>query len=540
MVSFDGTAGLTVRLLLNSSLSAATLLVNNPDGSNLYTGGLAPNGSIVTPSALPTTGTYTILVEAGSGVSGSVGMYVTTTLSNDYAIFQLPSFTRTDIAQPSYNVYVSYGSSFSGTVNLSVTNCPTGATCSFSPGSVTGTSVSTLTVNPGTAAGGTCTLTVQGTSSVNHSTTATLKISPVPSPWTDQDVGSVGIPGLGQYVNPTFTAGGSGGQINGTADGFHFVSQSLNGDGTIVARIATVFNAVKAGVMIRETLTAGASNMFVGLSGASLQFQYRNGTGASTNVTTGAVVGAPYWFELVRSGNNLSAYASGDGNNWVQQGATQTIPMATSVFVGLAVSSENSSQVTTATFDGVSVIQSGTSADFNLTVIPLSITVAPGGSLSYPKVFVNPISTFTGAVSLSATVTPTGPTMSFSPSSITGSGSSTLTLTTAPAVASGNYTITITGTSGTLTHTASLTLTVSATGVSLPAPWANQDVGVGGPADGATYSNGVLTLTGTGCGYGCGLSGSVDSFQFSYQTMTGDGTIIARVLNTLNFSGSAK
>src|SRR5260370_1374741 len=65
---------------------------------------------------------------------------------------------------------------------------------------------------------------------------------PLPSPWVDQDVGAVGVSGSASYVPGTFIENGSGADIWGTADAFHYVYQPLNGDGKIVARIATQQN----------------------------------------------------------------------------------------------------------------------------------------------------------------------------------------------------------------------------------------------------------------------------------------------------------
>ena len=56
-------------------------------------------------------------------------------------------------------------------VTLSVSGVPAGATASFSPSSVTSGGSSTLTINAGTAAPGSYTLTVTGTApSATHST----------------------------------------------------------------------------------------------------------------------------------------------------------------------------------------------------------------------------------------------------------------------------------------------------------------------------------------------------------------------------------
>jgi hypothetical protein len=356
----------------------------------------------------------------------------------------------------------------------------------------------------------------------------------VPSPWTDQDIGSPAIPGLGQYSSGTFTVAGSGTGISGTTDAFHFVSQTLSGDGTIVARLASEFNIVgtaKAGVIIRDGNGAGSTYAFMGLSGSSLQFQYRLSSGGTASASSGGSVGTPTWFKLVRSGSSFTGYASADGSTWVQQGSVQTISMATPI-VGLAISSENTGQVTTATLDNVVV---STTSDFDMTAVPSTVTVAPGASVSYPKILVNALNTFNGTVNLSVGSLPTGVTASLSTTSITGSGSSVLTLTTGSSTPAGSYTITVTGVSGS-TRTASVALTVAAAGTGLPPPWMNQDIGAGGTGTGSSYNSGTFVVSGIGC---C-LWNSIDSFQFAYQILTGDGTIIARVASEYYVTGSAK
>jgi hypothetical protein len=67
------------------------------------------------------------------------------------------------------------------------------------------------------------------------------------------------------------------------------------------------------------------------------------------------VVTLPYWVKLVRSGSTFTGFASPDGVNWAQVGASQSINMAPNVYVGLAVSSNDTSRLTTATFDNVSI-----------------------------------------------------------------------------------------------------------------------------------------------------------------------------------------
>ena len=184
---------------------------------------------------------------------------------------------------------------------------------------------------------------------------------PLPMPWLDQDVGAVGPVGSATYSNGTYTVQAGGTDVYSTADGMHFVYQPLSGDGTIVARVVSLVgggNYPKAGVMIRETLGADATNAYMFdlnyyIYGSNVQFSDRTATGGSTNQTSTSGYARPVWVKLVRSGNTFTGYVSTDGVNWTQFGTSQTINMTTSVYVGLSVTSNNTSTPVTATFDSV-------------------------------------------------------------------------------------------------------------------------------------------------------------------------------------------
>lgn len=184
----------------------------------------------------------------------------------------------------------------------------------------------------------------------------------LPSPWQQADVGSVGVAGNATYSNGTFTVSGSGSDIWGSADGFHFVYRTLTGDGEIVARVTDPGAGgswIKSGVMIREDLSAGSANAATFLTpGNGIDFQRRKVAGGPSTYTAGPMVGAPQWVRLVRSGDTFTSYNSADGTTWTQVGV-DTIPMASSVYAGLAVSSLNNSSLTTATMDSSTLTASG-------------------------------------------------------------------------------------------------------------------------------------------------------------------------------------
>ena len=179
----------------------------------------------------------------------------------------------------------------------------------------------------------------------------------LPYPWLTQDIGSVGVTGGASYSNGVFTVMGSGADIWNTADAFRFVYVPVTGNCTMIARVTSVQNIdpwSKAGVMIRESLNPNAANAFIAVTpGDGVTWQYRTSTGGSSgnNNTTG--LNAPCWVKLVRSGNTFTGYRSPDGVTWMQQGSSQTFTMASTAYVGLAVTAHNNSSLCTATFDNI-------------------------------------------------------------------------------------------------------------------------------------------------------------------------------------------
>jgi type II secretory pathway pseudopilin PulG len=175
--------------------------------------------------------------------------------------------------------------------------------------------------------------------------------------WKHQDIGTVAAAGSASSTACVWTVNGSGADIWDVADEFHYVYQPLSGDGQIVARVVSVTNAnawAKAGVMIRETLTAGSKHaMMVVTPSSGNAFQRRTSTSGVSTSTAGSVVTAPYWVKLTRVGNTLTGYESSNGSTWTLVG-TDTVSMATNVYIGLCVTSHNDGTLCTAVIDNIS------------------------------------------------------------------------------------------------------------------------------------------------------------------------------------------
>jgi hypothetical protein len=180
----------------------------------------------------------------------------------------------------------------------------------------------------------------------------------LPAPWQHRDVGAVGLAGNAAHDGTSFNVTGSGRDIWGTADGFHFVFQSWTGDGQIITRVTGVQNTdpwAKSGVMFRQSLDAGAANAFMMLTPLNGPgFQSRANPDGATTYAPGRWAAAPHWLKLTRSGNLITGSTSTDGANWTVV-SSQTLSMSGSILVGLAVTSHNNSTANTSSFNNVLV-----------------------------------------------------------------------------------------------------------------------------------------------------------------------------------------
>jgi regulation of enolase protein 1 (concanavalin A-like superfamily) len=208
---------------------------------------------------------------------------------------------------------------------------------------------------------------------------------PNPIAWSHRDIGSVTQAGTFSQTGPVAVIAGSGSDIWGTVDAFHFAYVPWTGDGEFVARINTLDKThpwAKAGIMLRAGLNEGSAHAMVAVApekgvtflrrltsggptrddayqamrvlnvGGDVTFQRRSSSFYDAT-TDGPTFGAlPRWLRLVRRGNTVQAFDSPEGQNWGWVG-TENISLPQPVFVGLAVCSHDDSRVASAQFDGV-------------------------------------------------------------------------------------------------------------------------------------------------------------------------------------------
>ncbi|MEA3226903.1 MAG: PA14 domain-containing protein, partial [Planctomycetota bacterium] len=197
-----------------------------------------------------------------------------------------------------------------------------------------------------------------------------------PRDWTEEGVAILSLwfrgypPSVGSFTEGpvgTFTMTGAGADIAGTADEFHFAYKTLTGPGSITARIDSVQNThdwAKAGVMIRATLDQDSAHAFACITpGNGVATQGRTVAAGSSFNTNQSGITAPHWVKLERDiAGNFTVSHSTNGSAWqpVELSAPTAIPMDGTVYVGLALTSHNTSETGEAKFSNVTITGSVT------------------------------------------------------------------------------------------------------------------------------------------------------------------------------------
>jgi glucose/arabinose dehydrogenase/regulation of enolase protein 1 (concanavalin A-like superfamily) len=176
----------------------------------------------------------------------------------------------------------------------------------------------------------------------------------LPAPWVNNDIGAPKLAGSAGYTNGVFTLNAAGDDIWATADQFHFVHQPLTGDGEIIARVTSQTNTegwAKAGVMIKQSTTAGSNYALLGVTpahGVTFQYNFANDGGTGTYTFPNA------WLKLTKVRDVVTAYRSADGVTWTQVG-NATVALGADVRIGLFSTSHNGSLLNQSQFNNVKV-----------------------------------------------------------------------------------------------------------------------------------------------------------------------------------------
>ena len=121
-------------------------------------------------------------------------------------------------------------------------------------------------------------------------------------------------------------------------DQFRFVHQSLTGDGTLVARVASQAGShewARAGLMLKQALESESPYAAVYVTpahGVRLESNFQPSV-------AGGAGGAPVWLRLTRSADTVAADESADGATWRPVGTVTLAGLPGTVEIGLFVNS---------------------------------------------------------------------------------------------------------------------------------------------------------------------------------------------------------
>ncbi len=197
----------------------------------------------------------------------------------------------------------------------------------------------------------------RASASVTYTVAESTGGGPLP---TSDDVGAVSPAGSDTFDGATYTLTGSGADIWGTTDAFHYVWTQMGGNFAITTRVGSVQDVdawTKAGVMIRESLDPGArhASLFA-TPGKGLAFQRREHENGVSIHTPGPMLAAPVWLRLSRQDDVISAYYRvATTDVWTKLGDETLAGLVDQPLVGLAVTSHDAGVPATATFSGVTI-----------------------------------------------------------------------------------------------------------------------------------------------------------------------------------------
>jgi len=177
------------------------------------------------------------------------------------------------------------------------------------------------------------------------------------TPLLDQsrDIGAVGAAGSSELQDGVYTVQGSGADIWGSNDEFHYLYTNVTGDVTIEATCTWVTapnSWSKAGLMIRESTAPNSKHVMNILSRDNgVALQWRPNTGSSSSHNPGPAVSTTARLRLSRQGNTFRA-SWWSGSAWEEFGSV-SVSMSQDVLVGLCVTAHQDGSTATATFQEV-------------------------------------------------------------------------------------------------------------------------------------------------------------------------------------------
>jgi regulation of enolase protein 1 (concanavalin A-like superfamily) len=223
-------------------------------------------------------------------------------------------------------------------------------------------------------------ITSQYTLAQDHqkSASATLKSNPISlTAFKHCDIGNPSIAGTDKITAAGVDISAGGADIWGVKDEFNFVYMEHTGDFDIACRVESLTAAnlyTKAGLMAREDLSASCRHIFFQVfpdnnprnkNNGGYEYQYRQVRDSSMKaIYPKSDKGIPEfpvkypntWIRLQRIKNDFTGFYSTDGKTWKVY-TTYQLDLPPKIYLGMAVTSHNSSQSASAGFRNISELK---------------------------------------------------------------------------------------------------------------------------------------------------------------------------------------
>ena len=169
------------------------------------------------------------------------------------------------------------------------------------------------------------------------------------------DIGNPGVESTVTYATNGLDVTAEGSDFGGTSDQGNLSYEVCSGNFDVCVRLVNLGLSdifAKAGLMARESLANNgrfaASFATPAMNGAF--FEWRDPAGSAAGTAGSFPANYPNtWLRLQRVGNTFAGYAGYDGQTWTELGS-DTIAMSNQVYLGFAVTSDNTNQSTSAQF----------------------------------------------------------------------------------------------------------------------------------------------------------------------------------------------
>jgi hypothetical protein len=175
------------------------------------------------------------------------------------------------------------------------------------------------------------------------------------------DVGAPPMKGSAEFDVATgqYKVTGSGTDIWGKADQFHYMWREMSGDFAVTATAKFLTDGIdhrKATIMLRQTADADSPFVHFVIHGNGMpSVQFRTVKGGSANTIDMPILGSgTFKLKLVRQGSAITVWLA-KGNEPLRQLGTTQNQIGSPVLVGLAVASHTQTAVNTVLFSDVSI-----------------------------------------------------------------------------------------------------------------------------------------------------------------------------------------